>query len=536
MADYLVNNFTSGEISPKLGGRPDLGIYHTGVQRFENFYALLQGGACRRPGTKLLAPLEEECRIIPFTLSVDVSFILVLSEGKLRFLEPDGTTYQVLVEGEDNDGGKKVPYRASELSEVQYTQDYNTLYLVHRDYPPKMLSYLAGSLTWATLRPLYDETLYPNLFKSSGNYPGCVAYCSNRLWFASSINHPYRLWASRPFNTIDFQTSDVVTTKEKQIKDAPWPEGWEEDQTHIYEEVETVRKIVSADNAMVLEVGSNRNDRIEWLTVGRNLLVGTASGEWIMPGNIDALNQSIVLTSNYGSASLQAINVNEDVLFIQSGRKRCRGYVMAEGGYSSPDLTYTADHILESGVREWAFQRIPEPRVYMVLNNGMMAVLSYNKMYQIQGWARWTFEGEVRSVCVIDVPEGQHVLVVVKRGDAHTLEMFDEQAGKYVDLHNTGNPIPFESVLVSNRFETQLETGFSIGKQKKISSIVLRLLDSGPFKAGYNGLETFTEEIEEGDVEIRLGGGYQKELRMEIRSIEANHLTILAMMYNMEVG
>jgi len=54
MADVLINNFTSGEVSPKLGGRPDLGIYHTGVNRLENFLALIQGGITRRPGTVLL--------------------------------------------------------------------------------------------------------------------------------------------------------------------------------------------------------------------------------------------------------------------------------------------------------------------------------------------------------------------------------------------------------------------------------------------------------------------------------------------------
>ena len=65
-------------------------------------------------------------------------------------------------------------------------------------------------------------------------------------------------------------------------------------------------------------------------------------------------------------------------------------------------MTYTADHILASGVKDWAFQRVPEPRAYMVLGSGDLAVLSYNKMYQIQGWARWTFSGDAKSVAVLD--------------------------------------------------------------------------------------------------------------------------------------
>jgi hypothetical protein len=165
-----------------------------------------------------------------------------------------------------------------------------------------------------------------------------------------------------------------------------------------------------------------------------------------------------------------------------------------------------------------------------------MAVLSYNKLYQIQGWAKWRLGGEVRSVSVVDTPEGQDVVVVVKRGEVYSLEKFDEGSDVFSDLHNTDNPVPYDSVMVSNRFETQLETGTTIGKQKKISKVVLRLLDSEGFRAGYNGLETYRESVEEGDVMIRIGGGYDKELKMEVRSIDDKPLTVLAMVYGLEVG
>jgi hypothetical protein len=533
MADVLVNNFTSGEVSPKLGGRPDLGIYHSGVSELENFLIMVQGGATRRPGTILLDTLAGTCRIIPFTISVHLSFLIELGDQMLRIRYSDGSVYPIMYEGEPAEGFP-IPYTSNELSELQFTQDYQTLYLAHRNHPPKMLTYLGGTFMWSTLVPTTDSK-YAGMFQDPGNYPGCVAYCSNRLWFASSENHPYRLWASRPFLTHDFTTFDIVTSVEKVIKDAPWPEGWESDQSLIYEDKTIIREITSADNAMVLEVGSNRNDRIEWLTVGRNLLVGTASGEWIMPGNIDALNQSIMQVSAYGSAPLQALNVNEDILFIQSGRKRCRGYVMVDGGYSSPDISYSADHILSSGVREWAFQRIPEPRAYLVLNSGDIAVLSYNKLYQIQGWARWTFSGTAESVAVLDTVEGQEVYAVVERDGVHLLEKFDEGSKSHCDLQNNDLSIPFDSRIVSNRFETQLESGTTIGKSKKISEVVLRLLGSGAFKAGYKGLETYSKPIDEGDVAIRLGGGYDKELKMEVRSVGDEPLTILAMVYKLEV-
>lgn len=527
MYDTLINNFTSGEITPKLGGRPDLGLYHSGAATIENFLLMLQGGLTRRPGTVKVATLTNPCRLIPFTLSVDLSFIIELSPLLMTIRKSDGSLYGIT---------KITEYLESELSEIQFTQDYKALYLVHRNHAPKVLTYLGGSFTWASLIPTtMDET--GTLFQATSDYPGCVAYCSNRLWLASSINQPYRLWASRPFDPTNFETYDVVTSTENVIKDAPWPDGWEDDQSLIYEVSVTTRDTISSDNAMILEVGSNRNDRIEWIIVGQNLIVGTASGEWIMPGSIDALNQQIIQASAYGSAAIQALNVNDDVLYIQSGKMRCRGYVYSSDGYSSPDLTYIADHILKEGVKEWTFQRVPEPRIFVVLDNGDMAVLSYNKMYGIQGWTRWTFDGEVQSVIILDKATGQDVCIAIERDEVCYLEKFDQDSDTFSDQHETGGtPIAFESIMKSNRFETTLSTGSTIGKRKKINEMTFRLLDSGPFKAGYDNLETYPDDVEAGDVRIRLGGGYEKELQMEVHSIDDNPLTILAMVYGLEVG
>jgi len=532
MADMLINNFTTGEVSPKLGGRPDLGVYHLGVSTLENFLVMIQGGVTRRPGTLSMGTVSG-VRIIPFILSTDIAFLIELGTAGLRIHEADGSVVMINYEGSPTEWFP-VDYLTSEIEELQFTQSFDTLFLAHRNHAPRMLKYTGGSFTWSTLIPTTDAK-YAGMFQSAGNYPGCVAYCSNRLWFASSLNHPYRLWASRPFDLEDFTTYDVVQSITQVIKDAPWPEGWENDQSLIYEDEVTTNEITSSDNAMVLEVGSNRNDRIEWITVGQNLVVGTASGEWIMPGNIDALNQAITQVSAYGSAPLQALNVNEDILFIQSGKKRCRGYVFAQGGYSSPDLTYTADHILSSGVKDWAFQRVPEPRVYLALGSGDLAVLSYNKMYQIQGWGKWTFSGEVKSVAVLDSPDGQEVYILIDRDGTKYLEKFDFESDVFSDQHNTV-PIPFDSVFVSNRFETQLQSGTTIGKQKRISQVVFRLLNSGGLQAGYDNLETYDEEVTEGDVRIRVGGGYDKELQMWLKSIEDHPLTVLAMVYAVEVG
>ena len=46
-------NFTAGELSPRLAGRTDLGRYDNGVKTLQNFLVQPHGGVTRRPGTRL---------------------------------------------------------------------------------------------------------------------------------------------------------------------------------------------------------------------------------------------------------------------------------------------------------------------------------------------------------------------------------------------------------------------------------------------------------------------------------------------------
>ncbi|MDR1127921.1 MAG: hypothetical protein LBL20_01295, partial [Treponema sp.] len=47
----LLNNFSSGEVSPLLAARPDTAPFNTGARKLENFVPLITGGVSKRPGT-----------------------------------------------------------------------------------------------------------------------------------------------------------------------------------------------------------------------------------------------------------------------------------------------------------------------------------------------------------------------------------------------------------------------------------------------------------------------------------------------------
>lgn len=153
----LITNFSNGELSPKLNGRVDLQQYYQGASRINNFDIIPTGGIKRRTGLKRMGELHPGCRLIPFILDKDTSFILELYVGiKTIEAELDEEGNEVTPGSEAIQGyiqvwknGVKMigsddqpviiesPYNSLvETDEIQYAQNYNELIMVHKNYVP----------------------------------------------------------------------------------------------------------------------------------------------------------------------------------------------------------------------------------------------------------------------------------------------------------------------------------------------------------------------------------------------------------------
>ena len=243
----LKNDFTGGIISPRLYGRYNSAIYQNGCMRLKNFAIMPQGGITRRPGTILKNTpnhtTEPEraalagSRLIPFCLSTSVNFIIELGNNCLRVWKQDadqlmrflisGTVYTTLTISQLPEVTSL--YTTAEAEQVQYAQDYEHLYIVHRNHKPLVITYsevteggsVVPKLTFADFVPTFqtepsDE--HPsgdqdnNTFCTGTDCPGVVFYYASKIWFASSKDHPYRIWISRPsisYLTTNFEMYDV---------------------------------------------------------------------------------------------------------------------------------------------------------------------------------------------------------------------------------------------------------------------------------------------------------------------------------------
>ena len=80
--------FHAGEWSPNLYARVDLQKYHSAAALLENFFVDYRGGASNRPGTKYILQAYNSSaavRLIPFSASFTVSYVLEFGDGYIRF-------------------------------------------------------------------------------------------------------------------------------------------------------------------------------------------------------------------------------------------------------------------------------------------------------------------------------------------------------------------------------------------------------------------------------------------------------------------
>lgn len=548
----FVNNWTYGEVSPKFGGRFDLPVYSQGCETLENFLPMKQGGLTRRPPLVHVAD-SEASRIIPFTLSSGASYILQFSNGKLSIWK-DGAEglekVSFIVEGKPQDYIFS-PYNATQMWEFQYAQYYDRMYFAHRSVQQYCLYFTGSTFEFSAFALTVDTG--ENLGQSSNNYPGMVAICQNRLWFASTTTQPYTMWASRPYEDIgshaDFTTVDEATSETEVLKDpSEWPVDTEGDYDFsnpdaLMETITETEEVVTARCAMELELASGRNDKISWIAPLNNVIVGTESSEWMLPFDIDPTKQSASMQSSYGCMAIQPVVLNNGLFYIQNGN-RLREYSLSSEGIGNFDHSFTADHILDSGVVQIVALRNPQPMVVMLLETKELAVFTYDRMYQIQAWSRWDTDGEFISIAVKEDTGGiERLFAVVKRGTSYFLEEFDfGEDSVFCDRYDSESTadednLDYDSVMVSNRFDFMTDSGSSIGHSKKVKEIWVRCIGSGKVEAGVEGyLETSITDVGSTDHRIFLSGGARKELSVEVHSVDNDPLTLLAMTYDVEVN
>ncbi len=249
-------------------------------------------------------------------------------------------------------------------------------------------------------------------FSSIGHmngYPSFSGLHQGRLWYGGSAGQPTSLWASAVDDFTNFRLGS------------------------------------DPNDGMLLTLAADSQSRFCWMSTEKSLLLGTTEGEWLLKSSdgagLSTTNVSFQKQSSVGSLNKPAHGVENAVFFVQRGGKRLRelSYKFESDGYVSADTSLLAEHLFSSGIKEWVVQRGSNMRVWVMMNNGELAVLTTNASQQVLAWQRVSFQ-DAHVLCLAAVASKSHqsddIWLILKRNGQYYLECISEDAPP-IDFYST---------------------------------------------------------------------------------------------------
>lgn len=155
-------------------------------------------------------------------------------------------------------------------------------------------------------------------------------------------------------------------------------------------------------------IGSGPVDVIQWMLALERLLVGAQGAEFCAKSSsldepLTPTNFNLKPSSRQGSASVQAVAVDANGIFVQRGGVRVFELAIdgQSGNYASTHLSAIVPEIGEPGIVRMAVQRQPDTRVHFVRSDGTAAMLVFDKVEQVICWCEIETDGDIEGVMVL---------------------------------------------------------------------------------------------------------------------------------------
>lgn len=539
MADFMKtqSSFANGEVSPEFYTTDKFNA----LSRLENMDVLSSGGISRRNGLVSVDELAGVSRIFSFSVSDSQEYIVVLGNYRMDIYLNDTHVQRIIT-----------PWKQSDVGQIQCAQRFDTMIFVHSEYTPQILSKSSSEFSLSefsfstntsdlTINAPFirfddsvDITITVEKHSSDNNTAtfitnqdfwvpekvfsifsllGCqwtiseyidsrhVIAITNGMyslpltpvsdWYESAFSN-YRGWP----RSITFHQDRLVFGGSRS-----WPGGVWLSQVGRHNNFSTGTGL--DDEAIFLSLQSQQRQQICTVVSADNLQILTTVGEWaisskpLTPSSVDIKQHTSV--GSYSAYSLSPQKIEGATIFVAANGQDIRELTLdnLSDTYNAIDLCALSKHLMKSPI-DIAYNP-SERRLYVVRQDGIMAVLNYNASLGISAWATYRTAGQFISVCVRD----GKTYVVVRRDSGVFLEYFDVCAMQDAGIYNFTFCASGLPIRVSGHNISRL-------KLRKISA---RVLETKNLNINNHSItfpnEIYSSEIRgfTGDVSINLLGG-----------------------------
>lgn len=241
-------------------------------------------------------------------------------------------------------------------------------------------------LTSAVAAPAYAWSLEGSVWGDPYGWPRCGTLFEQRLWLAGSPGFPQGVWGSVIGEYFDFSLGALD------------------------------------DEAMAYTLASGELNPIMHLANSSGLVALTTGGEFSIRGGQDRAltptNIKVTDQSNYGCSAVAPERIGSEIFFIQRAHRKVRALSLNQYDgeqYVAPDMAVLAEHVTESGIADMTYQQEPESLLWLVRNDGQLAVLTADRDQEVFAWSRQSTQGNFEAIESVPTPEGDRVFAVVAR-------------------------------------------------------------------------------------------------------------------------
>ena len=504
MGNFLItqNSFSYGEVSPEFYAVDNI----DGLSELENIDVLESGGLRRRPGLKKLGSVYAGSIIVPFPITESEKYLLVISNLTIQVYSND-TKIATL----------NAPWHTADLCKLQYAQRFNMLFFAHPDYQPRVLTktdsgfnmdvfrfsesaaaevnmpfmqfedakgvsititnsnidnnyatfttnvnfwtndavgerlfvngkqWVVATVQSATVAIVYTSgdfsfpgtalyDWYEAAFSNRRGWPVCVSFHQNRLIFGATKSVPNFIWMSKVGDYYNFNVGTGLD-----------------------------------DEAIYLTLLSAQHHQICTMVSSDSLQIFTSVGEWAISNSpLTPSNVSIKQHTSIGSTATKYLppqQIESNTVFVSESGKDVRELNLdrLSEHYTANDLCTFAKHLMNNPISVSYNQSTHQ--LFVVMDDGYMAVLNRHTNRDISAWAKSTTDGKFQYVCVLN----NQTYAIVKRGDNnYSLEKFDVSYTKDATDYNFSYKISAFPVLINNHCP----------KKIRVRKISMRVLDT----------------------------------------------------------
>lgn len=243
-------------------------------------------------------------------------------------------------------------------------------------------------------------------------YPGTATFHEARLWMSNTTKRPQTLWGSQSGDFFNFDR------------------GYGDD----------------AD-AIDVTLDTDQVNAVYHLVSGRHLQIFTSGGEFFIPDRpIKPSSVGVLRQTKFGMLKdVPPINVDGATMFIQRNGKQVREYLYTytENSYVSTEVNLLAPHLINSPVAMDSQTGDVDNEgnyLFIVNGDGTIAVFITNRAESVTAWTRFTTDGEVKDVSVVEDVVYFYVKRNINGSDVYHIEALDNKTFTDASVRVTNDP------------------------------------------------------------------------------------------------